>query len=719
MQLLINNVLIPIAAGTKLPVVLRSPLFLTDEGNIPGSYIFNFSVPAGPEIRKVFGQAHRPQRHGRATIEMPYLITDGSLRFAGNCLVTQATKQNYEVACKIDNGDLAGKLADKTLKDLDWGDDIVITDFGCAAYKDLDTIVYEGESLLYIFFYSTIYIDLNDNLNNNGSIFTAKTDGEVDISLRFYLSNTDIENYEIRLYKNYSIHEAFSLVYGLNSINTHQTVVSGDVFYWAIYAERKSGLLRYTLTDIFVDFHGDNVFNNVIYLDQDASDYTIFPVHNKNLLANFPDDAFMLDNLSIKTIYSEYCQVVNYFKDGAFPLYLSGYVEDQFIHCANLFTPFVYMKSILSKIAEESGYTISNNPFDGYFKNMVLYNSFVENSYSGPATSILPIKSTFNLIDHVPEISQSDFLKYVSTLTGFMPVVDNNSRTIDFVDIRTKHIISETNLAVKFPGTLLDYQEVTVSSKYNGIKFELKKASTDSYLERIKELNSKLRYKGEVAHINNLPSTGNSINDMYLVTALNEYYVYQYNPETYSLTWYFFSKNFPLIYSEGSEPYLTYTSELCPVLTSRMEDTTLSAPSDRWWTIPQMEQPGIIEGFPDSLCSEYGLQVLYYNGMDSDSLGQLFPFGTCRFADFTMMRPWFITLSADKIIDHQYKYFLKWLAYDTKPVTLKAILTRAQFRKLRFDQVYQGEGFNFLVGEIRINMQSNGLSVADVDVYTV
>jgi len=62
---------------------------------------------------------------------------------------------------------------------------------------------------------------------------------------------------------------------------------------------------------------------------------------------------------------------------------------------------------------------------------------------------------------------------------------------------------------------------------------------------------------------------------------------------------------------------------------------------------------------------------------------------------------------------------MQWLAYETKPVTIKAELTRAQLQQLKFDQIYSGTGFNFLIKEIRVNFGVEGLSIAEIDIYTV
>ena len=51
---------------------------------------------------------------------------------------------------------------------------------------------------------------------------------------------------------------------------------------------------------------------------------------------------------------------------------------------------------------------------------------------------------------------------------------------------------------------------------------------------------------------------------MYYVKLNNAYYVFQYNPETYTLTYYFYTEKFPLIYSEGVEPLFVHNNRALP-----------------------------------------------------------------------------------------------------------------------------------------------------------
>lgn len=728
MQLLINSNVIPIEAGTNLPLVLRSPLFVNADGKIPGSYIFNFSIPAGETIRHIFSQAHRVQHGGRATAELPYVITSGSLRYSGTCTVTEAKRDSYEISCKVSNGDLTGKLKSKTLKDLAWGGDKSIADIYSAA--QISTITYDytysGHFEFPVVSLFNIICDITGSMSSLGRVFTAPQTltikQKIYLSARFrtgYLQLTLKKNGVLYFDSTISAGTAPFIDYSSDLVLTAGDIITLDLIVKSEGDPSSGETIGLTLERCSIEYSTVNIFTTVVDLDQYESDYAIFPIQNSKFLDNFPDDAFQIDNTSIKTLYSTYYTVLNYWKDGEFPFMLSAMSEGENIFAANLFTPFIYMRSILAKIAGEAGYYIVNNPFDDDdFKGMVLFNAYSENMYVGDTASIVPVKPTFNLADHAPPIDQADFVRWVSFLTGYMPVVNNNTFEITFVNLKNKHLVTPTNTITPFPGKLLADPLVKVAPEYKGIKFQLTKATSDSYLNTIKDLHDKLDYKGEVIGINYLPTTGNKVNDMYLVTALNEYYVYQYNPETYTLTWWFYSKKFPITYTEGTEPFLELTTDLCPVLTSRIEDETLGASAGRIWTIPKSEQPGILEGFPDSLGSEYGTQVLFYRGLVNDSLGDAYPLGSSRLFDFTGTVTEAPDISADSLFTYRYKAFLQWLAYETKPATFKAILSAGELKQIRFDQIYSGYGFNFLVREIRVNMGIDGLSLAEIDIYT-
>jgi hypothetical protein len=731
MQIQIGGSLILVYPGIKLPLVLRSPLFATAEGRLPGSYIFNTSFPASDALMNEFSQAHRIQKEGRSTAELPYVIRHGSLRFQGNCIVTRASEKEYDIAFKIDNGDFASIIKEKSLKHLDLGGDIAIASiYSFATTKpEFYTMDRVGSFTLPVEGPDTIQADFSGSFSDTGKIFTASQSASctLKVSVQAFVQVGYLQ-LTVKMNGTTILSETFTSFNSFHNVTFSQNLdlSAGDVVTVSLIcvsSEFEFGeSVNINLRAFTVEYGSENVFNACVTKDQYSSDFVVFPVHNAELLSNFPDDAFQLDNISIKTLYSEYFPIQNYYRDGCFPIFMSGELEGESFCALNLFTPFVYLRTLLLKIIQEAGYTTLNTPFDSVnFSNMVLFNAYAENTYASSETTLLPVKASFNLSDHVPDISQPDFINWVCKLTGFVPLVNNNEKSVTFFDLKDCNLETTANPSVPFPGILIPESEVTTEPEYNGLSFELIKASTDKYLERsIRELHEKLVYKGEVERLTNLPPSGNKVNDMYLATKYNEYYVFQYNPEVYALTWWFYSKKFPLKYEEGNEPFLEVSTQFSPVLSSYMDDTVPGAPEGRFWWLPRTEQAGILEGFPESLSSECGIQVLKYAGMVNDSQGHPYPFGSCRYAEYGSRNPVdHLDFNADSIFALRYKGFLQWLCYNTKLVTLKVILTSKDLQNINFGKIYRLGGISFLIKEIKVNVELENISITQMDIFVI
>lgn len=727
LSITIGSTQIPVDPGISLQTVLKSPLFATSDSRIPGSYIFNTSFPATTELRKEFGNAHRLGKNARASAELPYVIQLGILKYVGTCVVKYASPESYDIAFKIDTGDFAGIISSKTLKDLNLGGDINFADIYSRAHLS-EYFIFSGTDefyweLLIPYMLDIIDTDFTTSFTNNGYIFTAPMDALVHQVMNFNIQvfygtlTITIKNGNTVLFTHVLTDSSLTEIkHDLNLIENETIEVT------FLGASNSQGVANIRVNSFELLYTTDNLFTTMaLSLDtQDVYDFTVFPVHNALFLSNFPEDAFILDNLSIKTLYGEYFKTLNYWKKGEFPMFMSGVIEGENISAANLFTPFVYMNRLLKGIVEEAGYTLINSPFevDGEYKDAVLFNAYSENTYTSEDTKLVPVKLSFNLSDHLPILKQSDFIAWISMATGYMPIISNKELTITFVKIKTLNVAGPSNATIAFPGILLEKPKVTIEPEYKGIKLELKKAATDSFLSsRIQDIESKMVYKGSVAALGNLPSTGNLVNDYYLVTDANAFYVWQYNETTYTLTWCFFTRDWPLIYTEGEEPYLEISTEFSPVLTAEMLDETPGAPADRLWIIPQTEQPGILEGFPDSLGAEYGIQMLFYKGMSLDSNNETYPLGTTRLEDYSG-NAYFTNFNARNVFNLQYKEFLQWLAYDAKPVTVRAVMDSKALAALKYEKIYRYKGISFLIKEIRVNLLHDSLSIAELDIYT-
>ena len=732
MQLPINNTIIPLPEKTNLPLILRSPLFDNSDGKTPGSFVFNFNLPATPELRTVFAQAHRPSRNGRATAELAYKLQQGSLRFSGTCTVQQASEKDYEIKLNVRNGDFAFETAKKTLKDLDLGGDRAFSstpysiasgsnDVGVLLHDDLYPVASEVNIPI-----TDVFVDFTSSFPaSNPATFTAPNDDT------FYLDSTInlvviAGSAWLMIYKNAVLLDQIALVSGINMITHQLDLLENDVITFKLdtYSEPVNDgyeINLYIESNYLIAFRTDgSLFVDAANADQDTFDYAVFPIENPNFFDNFPKDDFQIDNINIGQIYADSFFVQNYWKNNHFPYMLSGNKNDIHTYAMNIFTPFVYISFILDKIAAEFNYSVIDSPFKtgASYYNAVLYNAFAENTYTVDDASMINVKPTFNLTDHVPETPVSSFLNSLGKLTGTRIDIDTEFRTITFVRLRS---VIESTASVPFPGVITDPPAVIVAPEYKGFKIELK-ASTDKYLsDRVKSVDPKHVYKGAVASINLLPASGNLVNDMYLVTSLNEFYVWKYSTTLYRLAWGYHSKNFYLTRTDGEEPFLQISSDMAPVIDHKLLDETVGAPANRQWILPVSWQPGNFEGYPD-MSAEYGLQILLYKGLKLDSNAEQYPLAVSGKSDYVGNSFDNPNLCLDGLTPNLYtvelEAWLQWLVYKTKPVKLKAILTPAQLRTIKFSNKYRILGTNYLIKEIRVNIINDHLSEAEIEAYT-
>jgi len=735
LSLSINNVLIPLPSGISLPLVLKNPLFCLD-GDFPGSFVFNFSLPATDQLRAAVGHPHRVQKASRATDEFDYVLTLGVLRYEGKCTVTEADRDTYEVSLNVDNGDFYAAIKSKSLKDLDLdGDRNIALELSAAklsaplAITQSRTIYFEYEVPVV----DTIFIDITSSLTENGLQFTATRATTISVNTKFNFVIDGTIFYGNLIIKKNGSEVSNTAIDTVTPVDTtvDVAVVSGDVITVQLILKSVLGediyyLVWCTLQSFVVEYIAENSFDIAAVSDQDISDFVVFPIENEKILDNFPDDAFLIDNESIKVIYSTYFKVQNYWKNGRFPLILVGEKEGVSYQVANLFTPFVYLKYLFTKIASEAGYTLIDTPFDyettgahpvKCFKNAVLFNSYAENTYIIDDSVLVPVKTTINLVDHVPDMDQGEFFKQVCLLTGYMPVVNNQQKTITFIHLPEAHDDPEP-----LPGTVIANPVITVKPEYKGIKFELKNPGADSFVsERIQQIHDKLVYKGSVTQLSLLPASGNTVNDMYLVSGLNEYYVWQYNPDTYALNWVYYTRNLQMTEEEGDDSKLQVSPELHPVIMSKRLDETLSAPAGgRTWKIPVTKQAGILEGFPIGHDTEWGFQFLIYCGLKGDSNDEIYPYATSEVYDYIGIDQLVHDMDARGIYDNHWKVWLEWLAYEAKPVKFYARLTPAQLRSLNIHKPQRlPDGSTVMIKELSVNLKIDGLSVAEIEAYTV
>ncbi|MEI6060696.1 MAG: hypothetical protein WCR72_08310 [Bacteroidota bacterium] len=727
----IGDSFIPTDPTISLPLVLRSPLFDNDQGKTPGSFVFNVSLPATPELRKEFKYAHRASRLGRATAQLPFVIRFGSLYYTGSCYLKEANATSYEVLFTIRNGDFAAEIGSDTLKSLDLGGENIMTGLLAWATRNTDVVIRENRAaapfVMLIPIFDHIKLDNNSTMSSFGNTFVAPVAGAYKKRIIITTERGEVQNVNLEVKKNGVLFGHYPLIVGMAILDYTYTLLAHDILTFAVYAEsvtnrdRTAELLEITiLAESCLTLVNGSPFEGIELTSQDTSAFALFPMENTNLFDNFPKDEFQIDNVNISQVYSESFYIQNYWKEGCFPYLLSEIKNGEHVVAMNVFTPFVYIKFILDRIALKYKYELKDCPFstDPNYFNAVLFNAFAENTYQNDDASMIGVKPTFNLSDHVPDVLISTFLNAICKLTGTRIDVDTEFRTITFVHLRA---VIESQASDPFPGIITSPMIVTVEDEFKGYKLTFK-ADGDKYIkQRIVERDPKHVYKGSVPALNYLPPTGNQVNDQYLTLLSNEFYVWKYSTELYHLAWVYHSKNFFLSLTHGTEPFLTISADIGPVIDHRVQDETASAPEFRIMILPITWQAGNFEGYPD-MSEDYGLQVLFYKGLHPDSYGNTYPLAVSASVDFTGGNFDNINLCLDGLAPNVYteklKQWLDWLVYESKPVKFTAILTPAQLRKMRYQKKYRILGNNYLIKEIRLNMTDAYLSEAEIDAYS-
>lgn len=119
LELKISGESVDLLPGATITIEEESPVFERD--SIPGGFSFPFNLPLDPRNRRVLGHPERLEKKGPMSIEQPFLLfADGLLMLSGT-VSTMEAGDGYKANLVVGNGDLASKITDKKLADLDLG----------------------------------------------------------------------------------------------------------------------------------------------------------------------------------------------------------------------------------------------------------------------------------------------------------------------------------------------------------------------------------------------------------------------------------------------------------------------------------------------------------------------------------------------------------------------------------------------------------------------
>lgn len=738
LQLKIGNTYVS-TKDIEIPVVLRSPLF--SEGK--GSYLFNFTLPATDALKEEFSYFHRPGRSGASYIKKALDLKMGQLHYTGTATITEAGPRSYEVSCPIENGDLASLFKTMKLTELDLGglresessERLVLANTTEDIVVD-EVVLTEDGVLTFPIEFDDISVNPYDILNVDGDTLEILETGKIILIFKIdHLWTQGIT--EMRIYKSDTPIFIHKLKQGINFVPAELDVIEDDILELKVSGRRVEGGLGYTKT-VFTIYAGAeiSVYKQGEFSENKGTDlypgddYVVFPVENPKMLDNLEDDTYQIDHLSIKEIYSKYFPVLNYYRDNKFPMVMVGESEEEGFAAFNLFNPFPYLAYVIRRISETFGITISNNVFeDNDLRQLVIFNLFAENSFI--TSELIQPRPGFDLADHVPDVQISAYFINLCKLLGIAYDYKSFSKTL-----RLKYLkdIAADQDYKEFPGMIISKPELKASA-YKGYRLKQEVDGDDYIREYFKSLEG-LNYKGTVNSYISLPWNNNEINDCYYVIAFTGYYIWNYDPETNVITWVFHSKDFQFVKEEITEGTGTEVLEIITNINAvmingwRYTDNQLGAP-DREWIIPVTHQPGNFDGLPDYFKAQFTNSLLFYHGLRADSQLNLYPLGSHDRYDYAGNPIVYeavapaegytqdLTLRWDGehgLYEKRYKGWINLMMRSRGFWKFRANFSPLQLAQIDFFDWYQGQGFKFLVKEVRFNILSDKISTAEVEV---
>lgn len=703
---------------TKLSLVLTSPYPLMAEGYQGGNFVFNFSLPSTPELKKELSFAHRPGSLP-AIIKAPFLIEASGIRYSGTAEISEASSDTYEVLCPVGNGDFNIAAKEVKLPAVEMGETSVENPLIDSAVSPFMYDFYQSQftyfSIEEVIKFKNISLNSGE-LNGDGSSFTSLENRTV--RLKFGVNCEVFCNYKaIRIYKNDVLLNTLYLADGNNSKECSIILTVGDVISWKVFISAAWYREQYEITgsvfagatlEIVIDLESTAMINGAILRYPDVN-FAVFPLENPYVLDNWPDDFYQIDNDSIKVLYQKYFKVINYWTKDQFPELIFTTVDGVYCEANNLFIPFPYIAFIIKCIARHFNYAIQNNVFENELKYAVLINHFVENTFLSDDPKKLIPNSSFYLNNHVPNWTVYDFLQHLCKLFGLGYEVDNELQVIEFnfVDdiIKSTDSIDISHLVVSHP-------VVKYSSKLKAFKLEQKIPSNDKYFSQVKSLDG-LNYKGVLTFLSELPEDP-AINDCYFVKFVDAYMVYGYNTDTYAFSWIIHGRRFTSEIVSGEDPS-EIASEICPLMQVVKGDRMIPS---REWSIPASHQPGNFESAPETFKTEWKPGIVWYHGLYNDNLGEAYPFASSGIISPGGSTIPGATLSltldgASGLYEKKWKTYLNW-RINAKPVTVQIVPDRSFLQNFRFKKKVTINAVRYLIVDVRGNIGINGPEVFEL-----
>ena len=356
----------------------------------------------------------------------------------------------------------------------------------------------------------------------------------------------------------------------------------------------------------------------VINGDVNAFDYAFYPVVNKAWTENVGGT-----------------QITNEVMNNM--VYSGGQV--QFVKKAtdnielNVIVPFPYLHYVMKQVVAHVGWTIAGGILDDPdFKSITMINmqaidwgfmspqqaahEIIFGPSATPGTHAATIQ--FDLADHMPDMSISEFLLAVKNRFGWWYSFDNQTKTITIHELQ--NVVASTIKDLTRYASPLIPKKVAQTAKIYSLKNEF----VGEYAGGKPELKN-VKYQGPVDLIADLPAPSLALADhTYLVRAENNFYICRPVPgatdDTYS--WQFYAYNVYDVEPDGATESVT-TKATC------LGSEKYSAYLD---LVPRIDMAGNWNRYSYN-GTTWGIHLMMYKGKKNNKAAQPVPFATSGIYD--------------------------------------------------------------------------------------
>jgi hypothetical protein len=307
-----------------------------------------------------------------------------------------------------------------------------------------------------------------------------------------------------------------------------------------------------------------------------------------------------------------------------------------------------------------------------------------------------PANIVFDLADHLPDISISEFLIALKNRFGWWYDFDNRNKTIHIQDLQG--VISSSVKDMTRQSSPLIQKKVAQTAKIYALKNEF----VGEYANGAPDL-ANVNYQGSLNHVSDLPAASPALAaNVYLIRAENNYYICRplagSDASTNTYTWQFYAYNVYDVVPTGSTDDIT-TKATC------LGDEPVDLYMD---LIPRMDFAGNWNALSFS-DTTWGIHLLMYHGLRNNKQGNPIPFACSGIYDSTgvQVSNWSLAFKCEKFDGTQVGLFdTKWktiLDNLNNPETFEfnLYLERAEYLQLKFSDTILVDGVKMYLTKLK------------------